>query len=115
METECGICCEALSESDQHERLLDCKHDTYFHAECLQEWFEKEKCCPLCRGAIFKPKDLVPYKEISYYPFAIQPETYQPSGHINWTKIYNPTLQIYAVNYNVLKVMSGMGGMMYSN
>ena len=59
---------------------------------------------------------------IAVYSFALKPEEHQPSGTCNFSRIDNAqlkspsdTLDIYAVNYNVLRVMSGMGGLAYSN
>jgi hypothetical protein len=65
---------------------------------------------------------------INVYSFALRPEEHQPSGTCNFSRIDNATLQlvlsnatvegtntakvrVYAVNYNVLRVMSGMGGL----
>ena len=69
---------------------------------------------------------------INVYSFALRPEDHQPSGTCNFSRIDNATLQlvlsnatvqgtntakvrVYATNYNVLRVMSGMGGLAYSN
>ena len=69
---------------------------------------------------------------INVYSFALRPEEHQPSGSCNFSRIDNATLQlvvssatvggtatakvrVYAVNYNVLRVMSGMAGVAYSN
>tara|TARA_B110001469_G_C9597775_1_gene296893 strand:+ start:42 stop:1139 length:1098 start_codon:yes stop_codon:yes gene_type:complete len=59
---------------------------------------------------------------IGVYSFALKPEEHQPSGTCNFSRIDNAILEspndalyIYAVNYNVLRVMSGMGGLAYSN
>ena len=61
---------------------------------------------------------------IAVYSFALKPEEHQPSGTCNFSRIDNAQLiasadpqvgNIYAVNYNVLRVMSGMGGLAYSN
>jgi len=60
---------------------------------------------------------------IAVYSFALKPEEHQPSGTCNFSRIDNARLElsaadalyIYAVNYNVLRVMSGMGGLAYSN
>ena len=59
------------------------------------------------------------------YSFALKPEEHQPSGTCNFSRIDNARLvfsagfqttgTIYAVNYNVLRIMSGMGGLAYSN
>jgi len=62
---------------------------------------------------------------IAVYSFALRPEEHQPSGTCNFSRIdtaqlyftgdYVNALYIYAVNYNVLRIMSGMGGLAYSN
>ena len=65
-------------------------------------------------------------KGINVYSFALKPEEHQPSGTLNMSRIdtavlnltYNASadrIQVYATNYNVLRVMSGMGGLAYSN
>ena len=60
---------------------------------------------------------------IAVYSFALKPEEHQPSGTCNFSRIDNAQLvapaqailELYAVNYNVLRIMSGMGGLAYSN
>jgi len=79
------------------------------------------------------------------YSFALKPEEHQPSGTCNFSRIDTATIvvnftgndvstgtspnyypvsvsdtnpwniRVYAVNYNILRVMSGMGGLAYSN
>jgi len=59
---------------------------------------------------------------IAVYSFALKPEEHQPSGTCNFSRIDNAQLtattgdyNVYAINYNVLRIMSGMGGLAYSN
>ena len=76
---------------------------------------------------------------INVYSFALKPEDHQPSGTLNMSRIDTATLMvttksglftaktggttataydginIYAINYNVLRILSGMGGLAYSN
>ncbi len=82
---------------------------------------------------------------INVYSFALKPEDLQPSGSCNFSRIDTATLhltltsgtfktnidnnensvewpkqssaivRVYATNYNVLRIMSGMGGLAYSN
>jgi len=63
---------------------------------------------------------------IAVYSFALEPEEHQPSGTCNFSRIDTAQLvassdsnsnkhNVYAVNYNVLRIMSGMGGLAYSN
>ena len=63
------------------------------------------------------------------YSFCLKPAEHQPSGTCNFSRIDNArlvlsgitgndgagTLAIFALNYNVLRIMSGMGGLAYSN
>ena len=74
----------------------------------------------------------VPAVGVNVYSFALKPEEHQPSGTCNFSRIDNATLiltlsnntvgaaysaqvRVYATNYNVLRIMSGMGGLAYSN
>jgi len=69
----------------------------------------------------------VPAPGINVYSFGLKPEEHQPSGTCNMSRIDNATLhltlsgnqaskvRVYATNYNVLRIMSGMGGLAYSN
>ena len=65
---------------------------------------------------------------INVYSFALKPEEHQPSGTCNMSRIDTATLKlsnivaanvdsvkVFATNYNVLRIMSGMGGLAYSN
>ena len=66
---------------------------------------------------------------INVYSFALKPEEHQPSGSLNMSRIDSAhlhvkinhvekkkgTVLIYAINYNVLRILSGMGGLAYSN
>ena len=86
----------------------------------------------------------IPDNFIYLYSFGIRPEEHQPSGTVNMSRIDNAQLKydmtntaflpvgseqggpsswsgmigrisVYATNYNVFRVMSGMGGLAYSN
>lgn len=84
----------------------------------------------------------VPATGINVYSFALRPEEHQPSGTCNFSRIDSAVLQlvltpntagsfkcdneptprvlsanvrVYAINYNVLRIISGMGGLAYSN
>jgi len=79
-----------------------------------------------------------PKDGLNLYSFALFPEDHQPSGTCNFSRIDTANLNlwfaefacnkyadvfidsdnkvlIFAVNYNVLRIMSGMGGLAYSN
>lgn len=76
-----------------------------------------------------------PQSALYCYSFALKPEEHQPSGTCNFSRIDTATLvvnmsgsvavsadsddtwnvRVYAVNYNVLRIMSGMAGLAYSN
>lgn len=85
----------------------------------------------------------IPNSHLYIYSFALRPEEHQPSGTCNFSRIDNTILDItldstapvspvlgetgtlikgesavltvFARNYNVLRIMSGMGGLAYSN
>lgn len=65
---------------------------------------------------------------IYVYSFALRPEDHQPSGSLNFSQMSSAELmvrlgeantaakiRVYAVNYNILRVMSGMSGTAFSN
>ncbi len=63
-------------------------------------------------------------KDIYVYSFSLEPEEHQPSGSCNFSRIDSAKIllssscsisNIYAVNYNVLRILSGMGGLAYSS
>jgi hypothetical protein len=69
-----------------------------------------------------------PYPGVYSYSFALKPEEHQPTGTCNFSRIdnaqaevtlktvpNNTTLNMFAVNYNVLRIQSGMGGLAFSN
>ena len=69
-----------------------------------------------------------PMPGIYSYSFALKPEEHQPTGTCNFSRIDNAqvaiktkasseknTLHMFAVNYNVLRIQSGMGGLAFSN
>ena len=87
------------------------------------------------KDAIYFSK-IQPYQNKQYsmkglysYSFSLNPNNLQPSGSINFSRIDNSCLKcqfkpsestnrkikVYAVNYNILKIMSGMGDLAYSN
>ena len=69
------------------------------------------------------------------FPFCLNPENYQPSGSLNFSQVNDFTINFnyrktdnrystldeeysfisYAINYNILKINNGMGGLAYTN
>ena len=69
-----------------------------------------------------------PYPGVYSYSFALKPEEHQPTGTCNFSRIDNAqvavtlpagvactTMNMFAVNYNVLRIQSGMVGLAFSN
>ena len=70
-----------------------------------------------------------PMPGVYAYSFALKPEEHQPTGTCNFSRIDNAqvaiktkstagtttNLNMFAVNYNVLRIQSGMGGLAFSN
>lgn len=78
----------------------------------------------------FQHHENVPSAGINVYSFALKPEQHQPTGTCNMSRIDTAALSVdlvstlaskstkirtFAINYNVLRIMSGMGGLAYSN
>lgn len=70
----------------------------------------------------------IPYPGIYMYSFALKPEDLQPSGTCNFSRIDMAQIAVnlktgipavnqrmFAVNYNILRVQSGLGGLAFSN
>jgi hypothetical protein len=88
-------------------------------------------------GSITTPTTTKPvrHQAIYSYSFALKPEEQQPSGTCNFSRIDTATIvmnlsgdyivdestdnnwnvRVYATNYNILRIMSGMAGLAYSN
>ena len=91
--------------------------------------FAKRPMCYFTRVQPMQHHTNVPHGDrIACYSFGLRPEDHQPSGTCNFSRIDNATLQltdavngagdeyqVFATNYNVLRIMSGMGGLAYSN
>ncbi len=72
-----------------------------------------------------------PMPGVYAYSFALKPEEHQPTGSCNFSRIDNAqvaikvksnmasgaatSLNMFATNYNVLRIQSGMGGLAFSN
>ena len=94
-------------------------HDRF--AEREGRWFNL--CIP------YACHENIPSTGVNVYNFALRPDEHQPSGSLNFSRIDNATLhlsldeaakagcriKIFAVSYNVLRIMSGMGGLAYSD
>tara|TARA_Y100000590_G_scaffold421974_2_gene526186 strand:+ start:1218 stop:2861 length:1644 start_codon:yes stop_codon:yes gene_type:complete len=92
------------------------------------------------QGTLFVEVDELPHLiagegynvcNIYSYSFALKPEEHQPSGTCNFSRLDSAkiisdstigntddtysNIIVYAINYNVLRIMSGMGGLAYSS
>ena len=63
-------------------------------------------------------------KTLFFYPFCLDSGKLQPTGSLNFSRLDSARLindnqnvgdDIYAINYNVLRIENGMGGLLYSN
>ena len=118
----CNPVCEAKLQLNGHDRF-DELDGTYFN--CVQPYQHFSN---------------TPADGINVYSFALNPEDHQPSGAANFSRIDTTELfiefrrfdkdgrdvfrdcidpetkiEVFTVNYNVLRIMSGMGGLAYSN
>jgi hypothetical protein len=105
-------CTSAKLQLNGHDRFAERK-GSYFN---LVQPYQHHTRIPMSKG-------------INVYSFALKPEEAQPSGTCNFSRIDNAVLtvghenlrnesariRVYAVNYNILRVMSGMAGLAFSN
>ena len=103
-------------------------YDIFNHANILingNERFEKRDALYFRQVQPIQYHSNLPKKHIYVYSFALKPEHHQPSGSCNFSRISKSALSIdtnidsdlylFGVNYNVLRIMSGMGGLAYTN
>ena len=136
-DTDGGDSCQtALLQLNGHDRFY-VRYSDYFRK--VQNYEHHHRCPRVgadIKGSNTNTKQSSMRQYIYTYAFALSPEEHQPSGTCNFSRIDNAVLQltydvtiqtalntgngtlnlnIYAVNYNVLRIMSGMGGLAYSN
>jgi hypothetical protein len=86
----CPICLETVVKAHK----TKCGH--IFCESCITEWYNHSNQCPLCRSSINSPngnKYTVTVPEINY----------------------SDNIYVFAVNYNILRVMDGMASLRYTN
>ena len=112
----------ALLQLNGHDRFR--KRDGSYFAN-VQTYEHHSGECKVVAGNAANGTKGSPLGGIYCYSFALKPEKHQPSGTCNFSRIDNAVmnvkiagatkLNVYAINYNVLRIMSGMGGLAYSN
>ena len=83
---------------------------------------------PMMHSSILPPSDALLNSPVFTFPFCLTLNKYQPTGTVNFSrldntslKLKNPTvgsnniLRVYAVNYNILRIKNGLGGIAFSN
>ena len=111
---------EAFLELNGHERF-DKRVGDYFRK--VQRYQHHTGSKKISSRVLTNPES----SSIQCYSFSLNPEEHQPSGTCNFSRIDKSVLHmnctvtgptetnIYGVNYNILRIMSGMGGLAYSN
>ena len=118
-----GEVCDALLQLNGHDRFR--KRNGFYFSDVQR--YEHHTGARLA-GVDGDGTNCVDAGLIYTYSFGLKPEEHQPSGTCNFSRIDNAvlslgfhkantarSLNVYAVNYNVLRIMSGMGGLAYSN
>ncbi|KAF8052479.1 hypothetical protein N665_1555s0004 [Sinapis alba] len=47
---ECVVCLSELADGDKARVLPTCNH--WFHADCIESWFQSHSTCPVCRNIV---------------------------------------------------------------
>ena len=104
---DCSICLEKIV-NEEHKKITTCNH--IFHEECMARWMSLNHSCPLCR------------KHFDYEVDGYNDENYDDNinpvnnnSNINNILTGSDYVRVFAVNYNVLRTMSGMAGLSYSS
>ena len=114
---DCSICLENII-NEETKQITSCNHT--FHEECMAKWMSLNHSCPLCR----KNLDLNIYGRNDEENDGDSNDDYDNpiinNSNTNNNISYNNTslpdsLHVFAVNYNVLRTMSGMGRLSYSS
>jgi len=114
-----------------HDRFTERNISYFTNYQVLKHHTGSGGCLPKDTNNTTDYGNIAASYSIGVYSFALKPEEHQPSGTCNFSRIdtselilrsknsNNPNLEsnlvVYAVNYNVLRIMSGMGGLAYSN
>ena len=92
-----------------------------------QDRFKQQKGKYFNQVQAFNHHTGCPAPGVYSYSFALKPEEHQPTGTCNFSRIDNAqvavtmntttadTMHMFATNYNVLRIQSGMGGLAFSN
>ena len=92
-----------------------------------QDRFKEQKAKYFNQVQAYNHHSGCPYPGVYSYSFALKPEEHQPTGTCNFSRIDNAqvavkmgagtatAMHMFATNYNVLRIQSGMGGLAFSN
>lgn len=98
-ECECPICQETIATP----KITSCRHT--FCQACLDKWLETNNTCPMCRTQIRDINNFTQTSDLTGVGELVRGLTFNhPIRELVW-----------AQNYNILRIMSGMGGLTYSN
>ena len=111
MDFVCEICYEN-GESTQYQCMCPEKRCC---ESCINKWvYSGKNHCPYCQTKLIGLYISQNVNHIenniennSIYSFALNPDEHQPSGTANLAR--------FAMSYNALRIMSGIGGLRYSN
>ena len=101
---ECPICLEAINNPEKI--VKTCCNHMY-----CQPCYDRISVCALCRSNLNKPIQHR-HNQIQNDQIRFGPDRFNFTNNNNNN---NDDLRIYATNYNVLRIMSGMGGLAYSS
>lgn len=92
IETNCAICLGAIDDSFC---ILNCNcKNSFFHLNCINKWFEIKKQCPLCK--------------FNFHPKPTFSKNYSGSPPLG-------PIPMFTLNWNILRILSGMPGLHYSS
>ena len=113
----CYICLS--NDNNEDESLIEspCSCKLHIHAKCLHKYIEMSRkvACTICRNVY--SISLINDDRIDCQDLCNLITSIKDNNIIRSLPMYNneSRTRIYSINYNVLRIMSGMGGIAYSN
>ena len=101
--SDCAICLECIDTNIENKiKTTECNHT--FHSNCFETWIKVNNSCPLCRKAFTTIpiiNNTIAYVPLQFWfsrnpnlaiplvssPFALHPESNEPSGFVNFNRI----------------------------
>lgn len=109
---ECMICHSGIEREGF--TLTSCECKTVYHTSCFEKWINTCRTCPTCRYR-YKLKPPPKNRRSKVINISSVSRINNDILRSNMNGISNTQSLVFAVNYNILRIMSGLGGLSFTN